>query len=184
MPNVHVDYFSIIIVQCPMFMFNIEMLRKEEHALFYRNFNCKTIKSLRFFLNSFFIICSFSFLPLYFRFLPSIAGNGLLGLQLLLGTILIEYGLTSCCWVNCSSGSILTIPGVSVNVASQALRAFSKCCNASLCSIFIKFDEFGFCGTGVVLCDGALAVLVAAIDVVSKKVALEVPSSDGVSSPL
>lgn len=114
-------------------------------------------------------------------FLPSIAGNGLLGLQLLLGTILMEYGLTSC-WVNCSSGSILTMPWVSVKVASQALSAFSKCCNASLCSI--KFDEFGFCDTGVVLCDGALAVLDAAIVVASRKLAFEPPSSDWVSSRL
>lgn len=76
------------------------------------------------------------------------------------------------------------MPWVSVKVASQTLSAFSKCCNASLCSIFIKFDELEFCGIGVVLCDGAFAVLDAAIDVFSRKLVFEVPSSDGVSSDL
>lgn len=95
---------------------------------------------------------------------PSIAGNGLLGLlQLLLPrTILIEYGLTSCC-ENCSSGSIFTIPCVSVRVASQALRAFSRCCSASFCSMPKLDDEFGFCEMGVIVVEELFPVLVAAI---------------------
>lgn len=110
--------------------------------------------------------CCISMFGKYIQYYsPSIAGNGLLGLLqlLLLRTILMEYGLTSCC-ENCSSGSIFTIPCVSVRVASQALRAFSRFCSASFCSILTKLDdELGFCEMGVIVVVELFPVLVAAI---------------------
>lgn len=91
----------------------------------------------------------------------------------------MEYGLTSCCCANCSSGSIFTIPVVSVRVASQALRAFSKCCSASLCSIFTKLEELGLCETGGVIVAELFPVL--AIGVHERKSEV-LPSFDEVSA--
>lgn len=91
----------------------------------------------------------------------------------------MEYGLTSCCCTNCSSGSIFTIPVVSVRVASQALRAFSKCCSASLCSMFTKLEELGLlCDTGGVILDELFPVLAIAVQRKSEVL----PSLDEVSA--
>lgn len=73
-----------------------------------------------------------------------------------------------------------------MRVASHALRAFSRCCSASLCSMFTKLDdELELCGTGVTVCDELFpAELVVAIAEHGRKLELLPLLLAGVSSVL